>query len=351
MSREDEMMFRGKSDLIERPSFAESQAKGEVDTQIATAKRFPRSIQRFKERALSLATLDTETAESCFYSLPRGGKDIEGPSVRLAEIVAASWGNLRSQANIVDEDGRFIVARGMCWDLENNVAVSTEVRRRITDRDGRRYNDDMINTTANAACSIALRNAVFKVVPMALAKPVYDAARRVAIGDATTLVQRRTKMIDHFAKMGVRDDRICAAVNRPSIEDITIDDLAKLMGMSTAIKDGDITVDEAFPAPAKPDDGKTASDKLAEKIGGSKPKDAAPREQKLTKPKRELLGTEENPLPLKQQLLNRLAAAERITDIHNIMDQASGLSESDRVDLMEQAAMRGEEIEKAKGAG
>lgn len=254
-------------------SYTENQSKGEVDCQIATAKRFPRSIKQFKERALSLATLDEETASSCFYTLPArkggDGRAIEGPSARLAEIVAASWGNIRAQACIVDDDGQFVTAQGRCWDLENNVAFCVDVRRRITDRNGNRYSADMINTTSNAACSIALRNAVFKVVPMAIVKPVYEASRKVAIGDASTLVKRRGDAIAAFAKMNVKIEQILANLQRASIEDITVDDLGLLKGLYTAIKDGDTTIDEAFAVEkpvAKEAEKRSASDALADSL-------------------------------------------------------------------------------------
>src|SRR5678816_4803120 len=98
-----------------------------------------------------------------FYSLPRGGRNIVGPSVRFAEVVASSWGNIRSGARIIDIDDKFITAQGQCFDLEKNICVQVEVKRRITKKDGKRYDDDMIGVTGNAACSISLRNAVFKV--------------------------------------------------------------------------------------------------------------------------------------------------------------------------------------------
>lgn len=256
--------------IVQPASRLETQQRGEIDTQISTAKRYPRSIKAFKERAMSLATLDEETASSCFYSLPRDGKAIEGPSARLAEIVANSWGNIRAQANVISVDNQFVTARGVCWDLESNTAISVDVQRRITGKNGRRFSDDMIGVTSNAACSIALRNAVFKVVPMAIAKGVYEAARKVAIGDATTLVKRRTDMVAYFGKMGVRPEQVCAAVEKAGVDDITLDDLATLKGLATAIKEGDTTVDEAFPAPEqkkKTDDpAKSKSDELAEKL-------------------------------------------------------------------------------------
>jgi hypothetical protein len=46
-------------------------ARGEIDIQITTARRFPRSIEQFQKKALSMATIDEETAASCFYVLPK----------------------------------------------------------------------------------------------------------------------------------------------------------------------------------------------------------------------------------------------------------------------------------------
>lgn len=229
-------------------------AAAEVDQQIATAHRFPRNLKAFKKRAFDLATLDEETAASCFYSLPRDGKTITGPSARLAEIVVSSWGNIRAETRVVDITDKEVISEALCWDLEMNVAIRVQVRRRITKRDGKRFSDDMIVVTGNAASSIALRNAVFKVIPAAVTKSVYQAARQVAIGDAKSLSTRRHAMVDHFAKMGVSAERICAAVNKPSLEDIGLEELATLIGLSTAIKEGDTTIDDAFPDPNKPKD-------------------------------------------------------------------------------------------------
>ena len=144
--------------------------RAEVDIQVATAKRFPRSIKAFNRQAMEMATFNEDVAAGCIYALPRGGKPIEGPSVRLAEIVLAAWGNVRADARVIDVGAKEITAEGMCWDLEKNIAIRVQVKRRITDKNGSRYNDDMIVVTGNAACSIALRNAVFKVIPMALAR-------------------------------------------------------------------------------------------------------------------------------------------------------------------------------------
>jgi hypothetical protein len=240
-------------DLIEaeilHPTAVGAITRAEIDVQVATARAYPRSLKRFRDRAIEMATIDEETAESCFYTLMREGKTIEGPGIRLAEIVAAAYGNIRAGCRVIDIDEKFITAQGFVHDLESNVAYFTEVKRRITNRAGRRYSDDMIVTTANAACSIALRNAIFKGVPKSLVDPVYREAKRVAVGDASTLEQRRGRALEHFNRLGISTERILALLGRMGIEEIDLADLEKLTGLRTAVRDGEISIEEAFPAP------------------------------------------------------------------------------------------------------
>lgn len=233
-------------EVLASPKFFQQVTAAEVDVQVATAKKYPRSLDKFRKTAEGLATLNEETAESCFYVLPRSNKNIEGPSARLAEILYYAWGNMRADARIVEEDDRFVTARGVAWDLEANNVIGYEVRRRVTDHRGRKYNDDMIGMTANAACSIALRNAIFKVVPKPAWDPIYRAAKRVAIGDSTTLETRRDQALSHFAKSGVKAEQVFKKLGVKSTEEITLEHLGVLKGLATAIREGDTSIDQAF---------------------------------------------------------------------------------------------------------
>ena len=220
--------------------------KAEIDVQISTAKAFPRSLTLFIQKATSMATLTEDIAASCSYALPRGGKSLEGPSVRLAEIICATYGNIRSGARVIANDGKTITAQGICHDLETNNCVTVEVQRSILDKSGRPFKQDMQVVTGNAACAIAFRNAVFKVVPAALAQEVYDRAREVARGTAETLVTRRDKAVKYFRELGVKDAEICNVLGIVKIEDINLDHLQTLSGMRAAIKNGESTVKELF---------------------------------------------------------------------------------------------------------
>ena len=166
---ENEIQKIGTHDVeVMQVSNAETLAaltRSEIDVQVATAHQYPRNLSRVLNNIETLATMDEDVAGSCFYTLRRQGKVIEGPSVRMAEIIASSWGNLRVQARIISNDGKMITAQGICHDLESNYATSTEVKRRITDKNGKTFSEDMQVVTGNAACAIAMRNALFKVVP------------------------------------------------------------------------------------------------------------------------------------------------------------------------------------------
>ena len=232
----------------------EAQERAQIDTQIATAKRYPRDVARVKASMLALATLDDETAAGCFYTLPTrkdGEKPIQGPSVRMAEIALSSWGNLKAASRIIGDDGKSLTAQAVVIDLEKNVSVSIEVRRRVTTKDGRRYSDDMVNTTANAACSIALRNATFRVVPQAIIKPVTEAAKRVALGDVKSITKTRSEIFERLKKKGIVEAQIFAAIGVSKMDEVDADKVTDLIGIGNAIKDGQITLEEAFP-PVQP---------------------------------------------------------------------------------------------------
>lgn len=220
--------------------------KSEIDMQIATAHRYPRSIKRFRDESLQMVTLNERIAESCIYALPRGGKTIEGPSARFAEVIASAWGNCRAGARTVSDHGDFVTAQGVFHDLERNVAITYEVQRRITDKNNKRFNADMIGVTANAACSVALRNAILKGVPKAFWDDMYQAARQTVMGDVKTLANRRADAIKAFMSFGINNAQIFAKLEVSGIEDITLEHLVVLRGLLTAIKEGDTTPEQAF---------------------------------------------------------------------------------------------------------
>ena len=225
--------------------------RAQIDMQVTTAKQYPRSITKALQDAESLACLDEETADSMLYAVTRGNKVIEGPSVRLAEIMAYSWSNLRVDADIVGEDRAFVTAMALCWDLEKNVGIRIRVRRRITNKNGGRYNDDMIGVASNAALSIAVRNGIFKVIPHTLTNSIYRKARVAALGKGGTLTQKRQALVAYFGKLGVKPEEIFTLLDVKGLDDIMEDQLVTLRGLANAIKEGEQTVETTFRSSAE----------------------------------------------------------------------------------------------------
>lgn len=262
--------------------------RSEIDMQIATARKYPRSIKDFRRDVFSMVSLSVPIAEECIYALPRDGKMIEGPSARFAEIVANAWGNSRAGARVVSDAGEFVTAQGVFHDLEKNVAITYEVQRRIVNKNGRRFNTDMIGVTGNAASSIALRNAILKGVPKAFWAEMYDAARKTAMGDVKTLPTRRAAVLAELLRYGVKPEQVFAKLELKGEEDMNIEHIMILRGVVTAIRDGDTTPEEAFAA----DGGQP----VARAAGPRTRDDAAPKPPAPDAPRRDD-GTQREPRP------------------------------------------------------
>ncbi|KAA4671651.1 hypothetical protein F3B42_14540 [Bacteroides ovatus] len=222
--------------------------RANVDSQVATAKRYPRDIRRSIDNSVVMATMNQETAQSCSYALPRGGKPITGPSVHLAKIIVSNWGNMRTEAKVVQITDKQVISRGTCWDLETNVASAFEVRRSIIGKNGQRFSDDMITVTGNAANSIAYRNAVFAVIPKAITDRVYYAAQKFITGDLSDsdkLLKVRTGVLNNFKNnYGITEEEVVKMCGKQTVNQIGADEISMLMGTIQALKDGDTTVDE-----------------------------------------------------------------------------------------------------------
>lgn len=222
--------------------------RANVDSQVATAKRYPRDIRRSIDNSVVMATMNQETAQSCSYALPRGGKPITGPSVHLAKIIVSNWGNMRTEAKVVQITDKQVISRGTCWDLETNVASAFEVRRSIIGKNGQRFSDDMITVTGNAANSIAYRNAVFAVIPKAITDRVYYAAQKFITGDLSDydkLLKVRTGVLNNFKNnYGITEEEVVKMCGKQTENQIGADEISMLMGTIQALKDEDTTVDE-----------------------------------------------------------------------------------------------------------
>lgn len=235
---------------VQSVTVTEAQSRAEIDIQVATANKYPRNVDRAIQNVIAIVSKDKDLAEKCVYSLPRAGKEIQGASVHLARLIASEYKNLRVDARIVEIGDTMITAQSTCLDVQNNFAIRTEVKRRITDKKGQRYAEDMIVTTCNAGLAIASRNAILQVIPATVVNVIYKAAQKTILGDMTDeqkLLKRRKEILDGYLNTwNVTETEILKLLEIETVNQIRDTQLLTLVGLANAIKDGDTTVTEAF---------------------------------------------------------------------------------------------------------
>jgi hypothetical protein len=226
--------------------------QSEYAAMVATANmpQNKRKLDVFGKQLMSYATHSQPVALSMFYTLPRAGKQIVGPGVRFAEVVAPCWRNNSTGSRMMGSTEDTVTAQGVFVDYEFNNKNVKEIPRRITNSQGQKFNSDMILTTGKAALSIAYREAVLKGgVPMALWDPAYQQAKLTAVGSAVSHTARIDAAMEYLNKLGVSEWQICNAVGVTSPKELEIDHLVTLKTLCEEIKKGARTIEEVFGSP------------------------------------------------------------------------------------------------------
>lgn len=216
--------------------------------QVATAKRFPRSITKFRNELIEIAKANQPVAMEMMYSLPRAGKQLVGPSVRFAEAVISCWGNSRAGVEVVDVDriNGIVTAEGRFYDCEKNVGLAIRVRRRVV---AKRIDADAIQVTGAAASSIALRGAILRGVPKALWNDVFEMAKSTAAGDAMSMDRIRAEMLKLFTALGVTEARVLDALGIAGVPDIGADEVVAMKAWHKQLTSKESTIEDIFGYP------------------------------------------------------------------------------------------------------
>jgi hypothetical protein len=244
-----EPVLAPKGMLEEDRSMIMQMQESKLQTHLRVAREHPRNINRSVESMVKMATWDADFADAMHYTVPRGGKMITGESIRFAEVVKQAWPNCECDAIVlaINKKEKYVVVRGYFLDYENNNQTEETVYRSIRDKNGNVYSDDMIAITCNAACSIAVRNAILAGVPRPLWMNASKAAREKAATELEGLPKKRQEVLAHFMKAGVAPDRVLATLGVRSEAQLTGQHITSLRGMWTALSNGDATLDELFP--------------------------------------------------------------------------------------------------------
>lgn len=231
-----------------------SRAIAEAQGKLVIAKRFPRDEVAAYAKAIEACQRPT-MAEKAFYSFPRAGQTVEGPTIRFAEELARCWGNIDYGIKELSQDDGKSEMQAYAWDLETNAQSvqnftnphQREVRGKMVTLNSQR---DIYENNANMATR-RLRSRILAILPAWFVEDAISECKKTLAGqNDIPLIDRVKKMVVAFAKFGVTQEQIEKRLKR-KLETMTADDFVEYTGIFNAIKGGESKVAEWFDAPAE----------------------------------------------------------------------------------------------------
>ncbi|MCR6096907.1 hypothetical protein HXA31_20320 [Salipaludibacillus agaradhaerens] len=245
----------------------------EVKGQIFMAKQFPRNIFQSEQRILDNCKRES-LAKQAVYQYPRGGTKVEGPSIRLAEVLAQNWGNLAFGVKELEQREGESVAMAYAWDLETNVRqekIFTVKHSRKAKGSIQKLTDprDIYELVANNGAR-RVRACILGIIPGDIVDKAVDQCTDTLRGNGDKpLKERISNALNLFKQYRVTQDMIEDKFGYDAGA-FTEYDLVELVKIYNSLKDGMSKPDDWFDKDAK----KRRSDNSLEddlKNSGEKP--------------------------------------------------------------------------------
>lgn len=174
----------------------------EVQAAVFMAKRFPRDENQAMSR-IAQSCQRRGLAEKAIYSYPKGGQNVTGPSIRLAEAIAQSWGNIQCGVVELSQENGESHCMAYCWDIESNFrdiktfvvphAVQTKKGTKVL-TDPRDIYEHVANQGARRK-----RACILAVIPKDVVDYAVDAcAKTLQSGNKEPLIDRLRNMVNLF---------------------------------------------------------------------------------------------------------------------------------------------------------
>ncbi len=258
----------------------------EVKGQIFMARQFPRNVFQSEQRILDNCKRPA-LAQAAVYRYPRGGTDVTGPSIRLAEVLAQNWGNIAFGVKELEQRNGESIAMAYAWDLETNVRQekvftvphSRKARGQLKKLDDPR---DIYELVANNGAR-RLRACILGIIPGDIVEAAVDECNKTLSGqNKSPLKDRLARALEGFKeKHRVTQDQIEERFGY-NIDAFTERDLLDLVQIFNSLKDGMSKVDDWFEKSPQPKEEKQSD--LAKSFEGEK-KDKTPKTDKKDKSK------------------------------------------------------------------
>lgn len=226
-----------------------SRAIAEAQGKLVIAKRFPRNEVEAYAKAMEACQRPTMAAKA-FYSFPRGGQTVAGPTIRFAEELARCWGNIDYGIKELSQDDGKSEMQAYAWDLETNAQSVQNFTNPHQREQGKKMvaltsQRDIYENNANMATR-RLRSRILAILPSWFVEDAIEECKKTIAGhNDTPLIDRVKKMVVQFAKMGVTQEQIEKRLKR-KIDTMNADDFTTFIGIYNAIKQGESKIADWF---------------------------------------------------------------------------------------------------------
>lgn len=252
----------------------------EVQAAVFMAKQFPRDENYSLMRILK-SCQRPGLAKKALYSYPKGGTNVTGPSVRLAEAIAQAWGNIQSGVIELDQREGESQCMAFCWDIETNTReIKTfVVKHQISTRNGMKVLTDpreIYELVANQGAR-RKRACILNIIPGDIVdKAVEECNKTLAGQNKIPLIDRLRELVNLLdTYFSVPLESIERYYDHP-LDSFTEMDWQDLAGIYNALREGNAKREDFFKIPKasetdkKPEGKNTPSGKDEKKATGGK---------------------------------------------------------------------------------
>ena len=244
LARSNDLGFQKKEVQVDDGSMIsveQSRAVAEVQASYVIAKKFPRNEHESHVKIIE-ACKRPFLAEQAMYAYPKGGSLVTGPSIRLAETMAQSWGNIDFGIRELSQSNGVSVAEAYAIDLQTNSRatkifhiphVRDTKKGRIKLTDAR----DIYEMVANQG-SRRLRACILAILPGDVIESAVDQCKKTLEGNGEVPIDEQVKkMVIAFDAIGVKVEHLEKRLGH-NLKAVIPQEIVTLKTIYKSLKDG-----------------------------------------------------------------------------------------------------------------
>lgn len=195
-----------------------SRAIAETQAALVIASQFPRNTKRAIDNIM-IACQRPGLANTAVYQYAKGGSNITGPSIRLAECIAQCWGNIKFGMRTIEDTKDGAVVTTFAHDLETNTMCEKTFTvphwRHLKNGKGYALTDprEKYENTANMGAR-RLRACVLAIIPGDIVESAVKECEKTMRANADCSPENIKKMVAAFDEFGVTKKMLEGRIQR-----------------------------------------------------------------------------------------------------------------------------------------